>query len=85
MDVNLFRERYPIIMKSFAEMDREVFEGFYYLMKEGFFLRVQSVINVIRLNWMISRRVDKKELETIQALFFYHYLCPKNMLNLMQT
>lgn len=24
MDVNLFRERYPIIMKSFAEMDREV-------------------------------------------------------------
>ena len=31
-------------------------------------------MNVIRLNWMVLRRVDKKELETIQALFMTIYV-----------
>ena len=46
-------------MKSFVEMDREVLRVL--LPDErGFFLRGQSVMNVIRLNWMILRRVDKR-------------------------
>ena len=55
-------EGYPIIMKYFVEMNREVLRVL--LPDErGFFLRGQSVMNVIRLNWMVLRRVDKKSLK----------------------
>ena len=66
-------EGYPIIMKSFVEMDREVLRVL--LPDErGFFLRGQSVMNVIRLNWMILRRVDKKSLKLFKLFFMTIYV-----------
>ena len=46
-------------MKSFVEMDREVLRVL--LPDErGFFLRGQSMMNVIRLNWIVLRKFDEK-------------------------